>query len=138
MANEQEGDGVIDPDRLRKVSVFADLSEDDLAWVAERMDERSIHAGGRVTEEGMPGYTFFAIEDGEAQVLHGDREIRRLSPGDVFGEGAIIGDGRRTADVVAATDLDLLAMPGTRFRELQMEMPELAASIEVGSARHRD
>jgi len=33
--------------------------------------------------------------------------------------------------VVAETDLELLAMFGTRFRVLQMEMPELAAMIEA-------
>jgi CRP-like cAMP-binding protein len=54
-----------------------------------------------------------------------------LGPGDFFGEAAILGDGRRTADVVAENDLELLTMFGTRFRVLQMEMPELAAMIEA-------
>jgi CRP-like cAMP-binding protein len=129
---------VIDPGRLRAIAAFADLSDDELAWLGERMDERSIRSGANLAEEGMPGYTFFAIEDGEARVLHGDREIRRLLPGDTFGESAIIGNGRRTADVVAATDLEVLAMPGTRFRELQTRLPELARSIEASTARYRD
>jgi CRP-like cAMP-binding protein len=55
-------------------------------------------------------------QEGEARVMRGDEEFRRLGPGDFFGEAAILGDGRRTADVVAETDLELLAMFGTRFR----------------------
>ena len=129
---------MIGSDRLRKVSLFSDLSDEQLAWLGERMDERSIPAGGRATHEGTAGYAFFAIEEGEARVLHGDTEIRRLSAGDTFGEAAIIGDGRRTADVVATTDLEVLAMFGTRFRELQMELPELAASIEAAMRSHHD
>ena len=62
--------------------------------------------------------------------MHGDEELRRLGPGDFFGEAAILGDGRRTADW-SRIDLELLAMFGTRFRVLQMEMPELAAMIEA-------
>ena len=42
--------------------------------------------------------------------MHGDEELRRLDSGDFFGEAAILGGGRRTADVVAETDLELLAM----------------------------
>jgi CRP-like cAMP-binding protein len=57
--------------------------------------------------------------------MHGEEELRRLGAGRFYGEAAILGDGRRTADVVAETDLELLAMFGTRFRVLQMEMPEL-------------
>ena len=77
------------------------------------------------------GNAFFVIEHGETRVMHGHEELRRLGPGDFFGEVAILGDGRRTADVVAETDLELLAMFGTHFRVLQMEMPELAAMIEA-------
>ena len=93
--------------------------------------EEEARAGHAVTYEGASGYAFFVIEQGEARVMHGDEELRRLGPGDFFGEAAILGDGRRTADVVAETDLELLAMFGTRFRVLQMEMPELAAMIEA-------
>ena len=127
---------MIETDRVRKVRLFADLSDEDLAWLAERFEERSIREGDRAAEEGMPGYAFFAIEAGEAEVQHGDTEVRKLVAGDTFGEAAILGDGRRTADVVARTPLDLLVMHGTRFRELQMEMPDLAASIEAAMQQH--
>jgi CRP-like cAMP-binding protein len=117
--------------RLSKIPLFDDLPEDQLASLASWLDEEGTKAGHGVTHEGTSGYAFFVIEEGQARVLHGDEELRRLGRGDFFGEAAILGDGRRTADVVAETDLELLAMFGTRFRALQMEMPELAAMIEA-------
>jgi CRP/FNR family transcriptional regulator, cyclic AMP receptor protein len=121
----------VDVARLSKIPLFDDLPEDQLASLALWLDEEATKAGRGVTHEGTSGYAFFVIEEGEARVMRGDEELRRLGPGDFFGEAAILGDGRRTADVVAETDLELLAMFGTRFRALQMEMPELAAMIEA-------
>ena len=128
---------VIDPERLHVAPLFADLSDDDLAWLAERFDESLVAEGGRATHEGMAGYAFFVIESGEAEVQHGDTDVRRLGPGDTFGEAAILGDGLRTAYVVARTKLELLVMHGARFRELQMQMPDVAASIESAMQQHR-
>jgi len=117
-------------DRLRRSPIFDEVSDEDLATIAEWFDEEGVRAGHHVTSEGASGYAFFVIDRGEARVLHGDREVRRLGPGDEFGEAAIIGDGRRTASVVAETDLVLLALFGTRFRELQRSYPDLSAKIE--------
>jgi len=128
----------VDVERLRAVPLFADLDQEELDWLAERVSERSVSEGMSVTHEGVAGYAFFMIEDGEARVVHGEHEVRRLLPGDTFGEAAIIGDGHRTADVVAVTNLELLALFGTHFRELQMEMPELAERIEETMQLRRD
>jgi CRP-like cAMP-binding protein len=95
--------------RLSKIPLFDDLPEDQLASLASWLDEEGTKAGHGVTHEGTSGYAFFVIEEGQARVLHGDEELRRLGRGDFFGEAAILGDGRRTADVVAETDLELLA-----------------------------
>jgi CRP/FNR family cyclic AMP-dependent transcriptional regulator len=128
----------VDVERVRAIPLFAELGPDELDWLAERVSERSVPEGVSVTHEGAAGYAFFMIEEGEARVVHGDHEVRRLAPGDTFGEAAIIGDGHRTADVIAATNLELLAMFGTHFRELQVEMPEVAGRIEQAMEQHRD
>jgi CRP-like cAMP-binding protein len=51
------------------------------------------------------------------------------SPGDFFGEMAILGDGRRTASVEVTAPSTVLVMFGTEFRQLEQEMPEAAARI---------
>jgi len=87
-------------------------------------------AGERIVHEGSPGYWFYVLADGEVRIEHGGREVGRLEPGDVFGELAPLGDGRRHADVIAVTDVRVLSMFGTHFREMQSTMPAIEAGLE--------
>jgi len=49
----------------------------------------------------------------------------------VFGEMAFFApDSRRNADVMAETPVRVFTMFGTHFREMQVEMPEVAARLE--------
>jgi CRP-like cAMP-binding protein len=49
----------------------------------------------------------------------------------LFGELAILGDGRRTATVTTVEPSRVLVLFGTEFRRLQQEYPGLAARIET-------
>ena len=69
------------------------------------------------------------IEDGTADVVRGGDVIASLGPGDFFGEMAMMGDRRRVADVVANSPITLFEMFGTHFRELEMQMPQVADTI---------
>jgi len=44
---------------------------------------------------------------------------------------AMMGDGRRVADVVATSPITLFEMFGTHFRELEMTLPEVAVRIRA-------
>jgi len=80
--------------------------------------------------EGSPGYGFFILDEGDIRLEHDGSEVGRLGPGDVFGELALLGDGRRHADVVAVTDVRVLSMFGTHFREMQATLPGVEAGLE--------
>jgi CRP-like cAMP-binding protein len=67
-------------------------------------------------------------------VIQGDEELRRLGPGDFFGELSIIGDGRRTATVKATSQVTVWNMFGTEFRNLEQHFPELAEKIRTAYA----
>src|SRR5262245_55196891 len=119
-----------DPQDLPGVALFADLSDAERAQVAGWFEVQEHDAGERIVHEGSPGYGFFVLDDGEVRVEHNGHEVGRLKPGDVFGELALLGDGRRHADVIAATDVRVLAMFGTHFREMQASMPAIEAGLE--------
>jgi CRP-like cAMP-binding protein len=70
------------------------------------------------------------LDEGEVRIEHGGGEVGQLGPGDVFGELALLGDGRRLADVVAVTDVRVLSMFGTHLREMQTTMPSVKAGLE--------
>jgi CRP-like cAMP-binding protein len=126
-----------DPDRLALVSLFSSLSVDGRTRLASWMEVEDFHAGRRLTEQGAFDYAFFVLEQGRVRIEQDGRTVASLGPGDVFGEIAFFGDGRRNADVVAETAGRLLVMFGTRFREMQATMPDVAAQLESLVATRR-
>jgi cAMP-dependent protein kinase regulator len=120
-----------DPGQLRVIPLFQDVSAEDLERLASWMEVRHIDPGRRITPQGSAGYEFFVIEEGTADVIHDGAPIATLAAGDFFGEMAMMGDGRRMADVFATTPMTILAMFGTRFRELEADLPEIAGRIRA-------
>ena len=120
-----------DPDRLRAIPLFAELSDEDLEKLASWLTVEEVSEGRRLTPEGAAGYRFYVIENGTAEVRKNKEPIGTLGPGDFFGEMAIMGDGRRIADVVATSPMTNLAMFGTSFRELEANLPDVAAEIRA-------
>ena len=55
-------------DKVRKFSVFSDLSEEDLHWLAERMDEITLEAGEIYARQGDPVDYLTLMIEGELQV----------------------------------------------------------------------
>jgi CRP-like cAMP-binding protein len=93
---------------LRGVPTLAPLPAPALERLAHSLVPRTVPAGEVVFREGEPGDLFWIIESGEAEVSVGGAEIRRLGPGDGFGEIALLRDVPRTATVRAgAADLVL-------------------------------
>jgi CRP-like cAMP-binding protein len=120
-----------DPDRLRAIPLFSDVSDEDLGSLASWLTIEDVSEGRRLTPEGASGYQFYVIESGTAEVRRNQEPIASLGPGDFFGEMAIMGDGRRIADVVATSPMTVFAMFGTSFRELEASLPAVAAEIRA-------
>jgi CRP-like cAMP-binding protein len=126
-------------DLIRGVPLFAETDEKFLAQLAEEFNDRTYAPGDLIAEEGERGRTFFVIETGEAAVLvHGD-EVRRLGPGDSFGEMALIDKSARSATVKAVTEVRGYQMPVFSFRPIVTSRPEMAwALLETLARRVRD
>ena len=103
---------------IKKVPLFADLSDRELRDVSSSMKERTFGAGDTVTEEGKGGVGFFVIEEGSATVSVGGEERGKLKAGDYFGEIALIADIDRTATIRADSDLRCYGMTFWDFRPL--------------------
>ncbi|MFA5883805.1 MAG: Crp/Fnr family transcriptional regulator [Acidimicrobiia bacterium] len=119
----------VDPARLRTLSLFDDIADEDLALVGEKMEERPIEAGEHLTREGASGYFFFVIIDGTCEITRGGEAVATLGPGQFFGETAILETTRRTATVTATSPMVVGAMFGADFAKLAGESPELHARI---------
>jgi pyruvate,water dikinase len=103
---------------LKRVPLFADLTDDDLGEIGRLVKARRFPAGETVIQEGSGGAAFFVIESGEATVLVGGEERATLTAGDHFGEIALIDEGTRAATVTAASDLTCYGLTFWDFRPL--------------------
>jgi CRP-like cAMP-binding protein len=121
---------MVDTDMLATVPLFASLDKTQLSEIAPWFEARSVSAGTELVGQGASGYSFYILTDGSAVVANGDAAVAELGPGDFFGEGSILGGGRRDATITATSPSRLLVMFGTEFRRLQQAQPQVAAAIE--------
>ena len=68
----------VDVDRIRTVPLFADLSDQELKAVADKLERRDAHVGEHLSSEGGAGYFFFVLESGGAIVTRGDEQLATL------------------------------------------------------------
>ena len=124
---------------LGKVPLFATLAEKERQRLARSFTERTFPAGHEVAVEGHNGVGFFVIDSGEASVTKDGEEIRKLGPGDYFGEMALIDNGPRSATVTADSELRCHGMTSWSFRPVVESHAEIAwPLLEALVARLRE
>lgn len=101
---------------LKSVPTFINLPEDTLIKIADVLEENTYKSGEYIVRQGAAGDTFFIIKRGRVKVTkkdEGDKEekfIRNLHKGDFFGEKALQGEEKRTANIIADDDNDVACL----------------------------
>jgi CRP-like cAMP-binding protein len=117
-------------DALARAPLFSGLSKHELGALAKATEDLEVEEGKVLTREGDLGREFFVIVDGEVSVTKDGEEIRRLGPGDFFGEIALIYESaRRTATVTALTTLRFFVLTRQSFRSLLEHQPEIEDKV---------
>jgi MFS family permease len=112
---------------LRGVPMLGPLSGPVLERLAASIVPVAAAAGTTIVREGDPGDRFYVVAEGSLQVtLHG-RDLRRLGPGEAFGEIALIRDVPRTATVTAVAPATLLGIDRGPFIEALTGQPRSRA-----------
>jgi Fe-S-cluster-containing hydrogenase component 2 len=120
--------------------VFAGLNAEERQRAAtfllvEGAEFRRVEPGAMVVSEGDLASDFYIVRLGTVRVYTtvGGREqvVRLLSPGDYFGEGALLpgGSGTRSASVAALDPVELVRVPGPVFRRLCETFPALREGL---------
>jgi len=86
-------------DSLRRVPLFSHCSQRELEFLSTRTDEVSLNPGRVLIEEGQPTESFFVLLAGAVEVSRNGRAVRRMAPGDFFGEIGMLDRGPATATV---------------------------------------
>ena len=124
---------------LGRVSLFAALSERDLAELAQVAVPRSWLPGEAVFREGDSGDTCYVIRTGAVRVTrrHSDgRQITlaELREGEVFGELAMFGGEMRSATVEATESTNGVALLAGDLRRTMLAHPDIAVAMLEGLA----
>lgn len=112
---------------LRRTSLFGPLPAPQLEGVVRHASWIVVGSGTTIIREGDPGDRYYVLESGGASVVRGDNHLRHLTPGDGFGEIALLRDVPRTATVTATVTSTLLVISRSEFLAAVTGNPTVAA-----------
>jgi CRP-like cAMP-binding protein len=114
----------MDPENLRAVPVFSELSDEDLRRIATFANEDSVSSGATLIREGDFSNEMIAVESGTADVLRDGSAVASIGPGDVIGEVGVLEKELRNASVVATSPMRLIRLTNWDVKRLPKETRE--------------
>jgi CRP-like cAMP-binding protein len=125
---------------IRTTQLFAEVQPGPLRDLQRAALVRPRTAGQTLVAQGAEGDGVYLVLEGTCEVRHqapGEvvhRLLTELGPGDWFGEIAVLHGGRRTASVVAVTDMVLVRLPGEAVRDALLSDFQAALAFDAGAA----
>jgi len=124
----------VDLSELRRLPLFRDLTDDELALIAHSSYEGTAVAGDQVVRQWDPSREFYVLLEGTVEVRTEERHLADLGQGDYFGELAALDWGAsfgypRLASVIATSEVRLLVFPGASFNTLVRDVPGFGDEI---------
>jgi CRP/FNR family cyclic AMP-dependent transcriptional regulator len=119
----------LDATRLKSISLFEEVGDEELAEIAPFANEVSVEEGRELVREGDFSYEFMAIEEGEVEVTRSGEHVADLGPGDFFGEMGLLEKTLRNATVTAKTPVRLVTLTGWDLRRVERTAPQAMERI---------
>lgn len=124
--------------RLAGVDVLSPIARNVQQTIADAARVHVYSKGETIIRHDAEGDSMFIVHDGSVSVRADDVEVARLEPGDFFGEMALLTGERRTADVIALTDVVAVEIAKDALQPVLQDLPELAAAISAKVMERRD
>lgn len=120
--------------QLEHVALFASMTPEEKASLAERMSPAPFVPGEVITREGAVAHWLYVLAAGEVAVQVETQdgtqsEIARLRAPDVFGEMGLMTGQPRRATIVALTSVDCYRIDKEHFEDILRGRPAMAAAI---------
>ncbi|MCC6643049.1 MAG: mechanosensitive ion channel family protein [Deltaproteobacteria bacterium] len=128
---------------LASVALFAPLTSEELAALAERLRLTTFSPGEVITRQGATANWLYIVVRGVAGVRvtadagGPDRRVASLEPGSFFGEMALLTGAPRSATVIAESDVSCYKLDKESFLDVLQARPGLAEEISRLLARRR-
>ncbi|MDY6915829.1 MAG: cyclic nucleotide-binding domain-containing protein [Candidatus Cloacimonadota bacterium] len=126
---------------LKEVKLFEKLTEDELRIISEKMKTCEFKKDDFIIQEGTTGDELFILHEGTVQIKKKmtmldeeeskDKTFIELSATDrpFFGEIGILGEQKRTANVIASTHCTLYKLKHKDFMETAKHNPEIGFKL---------
>ena len=120
---------------LKRVELFAQMSEGELHQLAERLKYAPFAKGNLIVKQGLSEqHQLFIMINGEAEVYleksNGEKiKLSMLAKGDFFGEMSLMTGSPRKASVVAKTDVECYRLDKSAFEEILLARPSIAEEV---------
>jgi CRP-like cAMP-binding protein len=111
------------PALFRKLSLFAELDDRELAAIAGVAKTRRYAKDDVIFHADEPGDVFCVIREGKVKITMNSPEgkeiiLTMMGPGEFFGEMALLDDAPRSATVVALEPLEVVTIWRTDFLQI--------------------
>lgn len=119
---------------LRSLVLFQDLRDRELGLLAQSLHSRTYHAGETLFLEGDIGRALFILESGRIDLLRDDKKgekktIFTVTPGEFFGEMALLEQLPRNASAVAAERAHVYLLYRSKLDQLLDSQPRIGVAI---------
>ena len=136
-----DGAGGAIAERLSAVDIFAPLSAEETAMLAQSAMSHIFAPGETVIRAGDPGSSMFVVHNGRVcvQINENGRPltVATLNEGDFFGEMALFTGEPRTANIVAVEETEVLEIGHEAMKRVFQTNPGLVESLSYIIAERR-
>ncbi len=123
---------------LKPMPVFADVAEEALVAVAQKLRPAHFRCDAPIFTEGEPSDALYLVELGRVRLLGGAATgravVREIGPGDFFGEDALIADEPRQVTAEAASDVELWMLKRADYEAILPLHPAAVLTMTRGFA----
>ena len=124
---------------IQRVPLFAHLSKSELRALAKVATQEVYEPDSVILRQMDDAQHLVAVVKGTAKVTRDGRRLATVGPGDVIGEMSLIDGLRRSAGVVALTEVEGVVLYRTAFMTLLGENSGLAMKLLIAqTARLRE
>ena len=119
---------------LQSVSLFWDLMEEELGYIAEKMVAKHYENGNYIFLEDSEGEQCFFVGEGSVKVTRLSKDGREvilamLNAGDFFGEMSLLDGESRSANVIALEKTEVLTLNRDDFLVVLNDYPQISIQL---------
>ena len=111
---------------LKQAKLLEGLPDSEVRSIEKQMKTVKHPSGHEIVLRGDNGVGFMIITEGTVLVRTVQGKVRKLGPGDSFGEMALLDHEGRSATITAESDVTMATIPEWNFKPFLQEHPEVA------------